>query len=139
MKERRDSAEPGTDRAVREPCCDVPDIAEWISNGRRALAVELIGGRQQRLCAGSESPFIRGVDVVDVNVSAELQAFELRAGLAHLDDRIADLQFRMHDRSVRPWISRMFCCAECRLEEVDEIGRTLDDEVRDGGLFRSNG
>ena len=117
----------------------MPDIAEWISYGRRALPVELIGRRQQRLCAGSECAFVRGVDVVDVDVNAELEALELRTGIAHLDDRVADLQFRVHDRSIRPGKSCMFCCAERRLEEVDELGRTLDDEVRDGGLFRSNG
>ncbi len=92
----------------------------------------------QRGPAGVQRSLVDRIAVRNIDMDTERETLVLRARVAHFDDRVADADRGVHDFPVRCQESRELHRVECRFEEVEKIGRSLDDEVGDDGVSRCN-
>ena len=107
---------------------NVPGIAPAIAQRRFSIAIELIGRAHQRRGAGTNGALIHRIDVVEVQVQSAGPRLDLFCRVSQLEPGIADCHFGMHDLSAfRSHEARALFRAESALQELDEVGRSIDD------------
>src|SRR6267143_82825 len=115
-----------------------PDVSERILEFPVSLAPELILQGQGRLRSCRDRSVPQLIHIVRVDVQVQGRGARGRGRLriasrefvAHHEDRIPDLNRRVHQRSIRPWRAVNLLRSERLLVELDRLCRTIDDEVR---------
>src|SRR6059036_3318298 len=118
-----------------------PDVAERILEFPVPLAPELVLKRHRGLRARGNCLMPELVDVLRVDVQVEGRPtcrdgrlrIATRELVRHHDERVADLNHRMHQGAVRHPLAGDFLRAERLLVELDRLCGSVDHEVRRNG------
>src|SRR5215207_1762566 len=120
---------------------DRPRVAEGILDEAEAVAPEHVVRLHQRRRAGVDRLLVGGVGVLDVGHDVDARPAELlrslrarlRERIGEHEDRVADLELRVHDRAVWSGHAAALLGAERALVEVDRGRRVVDGEIRHEG------
>ena len=110
---------------------DHPLVAPLVRHAAHPVAVEHVLGLAAALGAGGDCGLEHGVDVVDVEQSVELPHRMVgRTRIRQHQHGVADAHLGVADPSARRRHPESLLRAERLLEELDELGCTVDDVVR---------
>src|SRR5439155_17914399 len=118
---------------------DPPGVAEAVLDTAATVAVELIGRLTHRCSACLESPPVRRITVVDVEMNHRRYLFAPLARVAHHHHRVADACLAMHNAAVRAGHADGLLGPERLLYVVEEVACAADGEIGGDALVTLRG